>query len=137
MHPFKVLPAGLLALLLAAPADAADDTAMTAAEFEAYVEGKTLYYSGLGGDFGIEQYLPGRRVVWRFLEDDCQYGKWYENDTNQICFVYEEDPTPKCWTFWTEDGRLAARFENNPGAELYEARQTTDPLQCRGPAVGT
>jgi hypothetical protein len=126
-----------LALLLPGAAFAADGDMMTADEFEAYVEGTTLYYAGWSGNFGIEQYLPGRRVVWKFLEDDCQYGKWYANASGQICFVYEQDPEPKCWSFWQEDGKLAARFENMPGNELYEARNTTDPLQCRGPAVGS
>jgi hypothetical protein len=132
----RVLSVGLL-VFASTPVHAAEP-AMTAAEFEAYVEGKTLYYSGLGGNFGIEQYLSGRRVIWQFLNGECEYGKWYESEAGQICFVYEEDPVPKCWTFRSEDGALAAKFESQPmGAELYEARQTRDPLQCRGPEVGT
>lgn len=125
------------ALSSLAPVLGSAQDALSGAEFEAYVEGKTLYYSGVVDNYGIEQYLPGRRVIWRVLENDCQYGKWYENEVGHICFVYEEDPTPKCWTFWKENDALAARFENDPqGTELYEVRQTNDPLICLGPDVG-
>lgn len=129
----------LLAVVFALVAgQASAEQPMTAAEFEAYVEGRTLYYSGRNDtSFGIEQYLPGRRVVWRYLSDDCQYGKWYQNEAGNICFVYEGDPTPKCWSFWEENGALAARFVSDPSDfVLYEARQTDDALQCRGPSVG-
>ncbi len=114
----------------------AEDTPMSAAEFEAYVTGKTLFYSVQGTPYGAEQYLPGRRVIWTFLEDECQEGTWYE-ENGLICFVYETDFGPQCWSFWERGGGLAARFENEPsGTELYEVRQSDEPLACRGPKVG-
>lgn len=128
----------LLALFLSAlptlPALAADP--MTAEEFDAYVTGKTLTYSQFGSVFGIEEYLPGRKVRWQVVEDDCQYGSWFERD-GLICFVYEYDPTEHCWTFWREGDGLAALSVNDaPGAELSEVAQTTDGLNCPGPEVG-
>jgi hypothetical protein len=109
---------------------------LTASEFEAYVTGRTLYYSSGTGEYGAEQYLPGRRVIWTFLDGECSEGRWYEED-GLICFVYDFDLTPQCWSFWRESGRIAARFENDPAlTELYELRQSDKPLLCYGPEVG-
>ncbi|WP_309664769.1 hypothetical protein [Tabrizicola sp.] len=125
----------LLAFLLL-PLPALAETPMTAAEFDAYVTGKTLTYSQFGTIFGTEEYLPGRKVRWAFTEDICQYGTWYEEAGN-ICFVYEYDPTPHCWRFWQEgDGLKALSVNDAPGSELSEVAQTDQPLSCAGPDVG-
>lgn len=110
---------------------------MTVADFEAYVEGKTLYYSDFSGPYGIEQYLPNRRVVWSFVGDECQEGKWYPNEAGHICFVYERpDTEPKCWSFWKEDDALHLRFENiELGTRIHETGRDTTPLPCM-PDVG-
>ncbi|MCX7644730.1 MAG: hypothetical protein N2Z62_05455 [Rhodobacteraceae bacterium] len=126
--------AAVAAALAASGAAAAER--LTAGEFEAHVTGRTLYYSAGGGEYGAEQYLPGRRVIWTFLDGECSEGRWYEAE-GLICFVYDFDPTPQCWSFWREDGRIAARFENDPAmTELYELRQSDQPLPCPGPEVG-
>lgn len=120
--------------LTSTPAPA--ETPMSAAEFDAYVTGKTLYYSSRGTAYGAEQYLPGRRVVWTFLDGECQEGVWYEQG-EMICFRYDAHIDPQCWTFWEGASGLAARFENDPDAtELYEVSQSPDPLFCPGPDVG-
>lgn len=126
----------LLAVLLAATPCLAEDPSMTAADFDAYVTGKTLTYSQFGSVFGIEEYLPNRKVRWAFTEDICQYGSWYEQAGN-ICFVYEYDPDPHCWTFWKDgDGLRALSVNDAPGSELSEVAQTDQPLACAGPDVG-
>ena len=127
-----------LALILALPAVAAtaDDVPMTGDEFDAYVTGKTLTYSQFGSVFGIEEYLPGRKVRWKFTADDCQYGSWYEKG-DLICFVYEYDPDEHCWTFWTDDGKLKAlSVDNASGEELTEVARSPEGLNCPGPDVG-
>ena len=109
---------------------------MTAAEFEAYTTGRTLTYSALGQDFGIEEYLENRRVRWSFLDGDCEDGIWYPAG-EMICFVYETFPDPQFWTFYDEGGGLRALFMNDPEAtELYETRMSDEPLLCLGPEVG-
>lgn len=119
---------------LALPAYAAEP--MDAAQFEAYVTGKTLTYSQGGQVFGIEEYLPGRKVRWQFTQDECQYGSWFQKE-DLICFVYEYDSTEHCWTFWKEGDVLHALSVNDaPGAELSEVAQTTNGLACPGPDVG-
>lgn len=122
------------ALCLALPAAAQD--AMTPEEFEAYVTGRTLTYHDEGVAYGIEQYLPDRRVRWAYLGDECWDGYWYGEGDN-ICFVYEGDATPKCWRFTRSGDGISAVFmgaEN--GRELYEVENSNDPLICLGPDVG-
>ncbi len=124
-----------LALLAAAPAGAGD-APMTAAEFESYATGRTLTY-GIGGQiYGIEQYLPGRRVRWAFAGDVCRIGHWYESGA-EICFVYEHDQTPQCWMFFRTGEGLRARFMGDGDAtDLSEVAQSDAPLACAGPDVG-
>ncbi|MDP3197047.1 hypothetical protein [Tabrizicola sp.] len=123
-----------LALLLATPA--LGETTITADGFEAHVTGKTVTYRQFDYVFGTEEYLPDRRVRWSTAPDQCQYGTWYPKDDN-ICFVYEYDPTPHCWTFWLKDGALVAMSADGlPGEELHEVSATDQPLPCPGPEVG-
>ncbi len=125
-----------LSIVLAAGVAAAE-TPMSAAEFEAYVTGRTIYYASLGeAPYGAEQYLADRRVIWTFLDGECAEGLWYEDD-GLICFVYELDLVPQCWSFWREGAGISARFENDPAAtSLYELRQSDEPLTCQGPDLG-
>ncbi|MFD0859357.1 hypothetical protein [Roseovarius aquimarinus] len=128
----RILAATLAALLAPTLALAA----MTAEEFDAYTKGKTFVYGSGGAAYGIEQYLDNRQVRWAFVEGECQEGEWYEQD-GMICFVYDTEPDPQCWTFEKGETGLIARFENDPDAvELYEVGQSDTPLQCPGPDVG-
>ncbi len=123
-----------LALSLALPAAAQQP--MTGAEFDRYATGKTLYFGQAGQSYGVEEYLPDRRVRWSFLDGQCKDGFWYE-EAGQICFVYEDKPDPQCWSFYREGSGLRAVFENNSEATtLYEARQDDEPMLCYGPDVG-
>lgn len=131
------LPHLLLALAIAAPLAAAEPgRPMSAAEFEAATVGRTLYYNSGGTAYGAEQYLPGRRVIWAFLGDDCRRGEWYEAD-GFICFVYEDEPDPQCWTFFRAAGGLTARFRGDPlGLPLVAVEESPEPMQCLGPNLG-
>lgn len=123
-----------LAASLISPAFAAEP--MTGAQFEDYVTGKTLYFGQNGEAYGVEEYLDDRRVRWSFLDGKCKDGVWYE-DQGMICFVYEDNPTPQCWSFFRESNGLRAIFENDPNATtLYEAQQNDEPMLCLGPEVG-
>tara|TARA_R110002049_G_scaffold23781_7_gene84855 strand:- start:69768 stop:70163 length:396 start_codon:yes stop_codon:yes gene_type:complete len=124
----------LLSALAALPASA--DTTMSAAEFDAYTRGKTLFYGRGGEAYGAEIYHDNRRVEWSFLDGDCKEGRWYE-EAGLICFVYENNPDPQCWSFVRQSGGLVARFENDPGTtELYEAGENGQEMLCLGPKVG-
>ena len=82
-------------LLLAAPAAA---QAVTADEFAAMAEGRTLRFSLDGAAFGAEQYFAGHRSLWRFEDGGCLRGRWWA-DNGLICFSYEDDPAAQCWRF--------------------------------------
>ncbi|MBS1303008.1 hypothetical protein [Loktanella sp. SALINAS62] len=115
-------------LLLASPAAAAD--LLTADGFESYVTGKTLAFTGTDGTiFGIEQYLPDRRVIWSGAPGDCIAGRWFDSD-NQICFAYDGDPLPKCWSVSLTNTGLRAESSLYQTL-LIEAQETT--LTCAGP----
>lgn len=124
----------LLAVVLASPAFA--KTPITAEEFEAHVTGKTVTYKQYDGIFGIEEYLDGRKVRWSTAPNECLYGTWYP-DGDDICFVYEYDPSPACWTFWMKGGALVALSVGGlPGEELREIDASDQGLPCPGPDVG-
>jgi len=109
---------------------------MSATEFNTYTKGKTLYYGKSGAPYGAEVYHENQRVQWSFLDGRCKDGRWYEAD-ELICFVYEDNLTPQCWSFSKGPRGLVARFENDPSqTELYEAEEQDDPLLCLGPEVG-
>jgi len=123
-----------LSLFLLACKASADP--MSAAEFEAYVTGKTLFYGSDGAAYGAEIYHENRRVTWSFLDGDCKEGYWYE-DGADICFAYEDRAEPQCWTFEKVGDGLRATFTNDSSpTELYEARDVGQEMICYGPKIG-
>ncbi len=125
----------LLASLLAQPAIAAD-VPISPTEFEALVTGKTLSYSSTDQQYGVEQYFDGRRVRWAYLDGACAEGRWYEAE-DQVCFVYQGVDTPQCWSFYLQDDKLLARFQNNANmTDLHEVKRLPEPPQCPAPDFG-
>ncbi|WP_298846129.1 hypothetical protein [uncultured Ruegeria sp.] len=109
---------------------------LSGSEFDKYTQGKTLFYGLEGQVYGVERYLPNRRVIWSFLDGNCKEGIWYQRD-DQICFVYEDRLDPQCWVFTQSGGGLIAQFEGNSQAtELYEAEDLGEDMVCYGPDVG-
>jgi len=131
--------AAVLAMLAVLPASAMEQQSrpMTGAEFDAYTLGRTLTY-GIGGiPYGIERYLPDRRVIWRFLGEECREGRWFEAGA-EICFAYDDDPGRlHCWQFQQTPEGLRARIGSDPeGAELVEVEQSDRPMMCPGEFLG-
>ncbi|UWQ91960.1 hypothetical protein QEZ52_18495 [Aliisedimentitalea scapharcae] len=122
---FGLLPASLLA-----------DSPIGAEEFDKYTRGKTLFYGFDGEPYGVERYLPGRRVIWSFLDGDCLEGSWYQ-DSDQICFLYEDRSDPQCWHFELGDQGLTARLQGDAtSTDLYEGNEINAEMICHGPEVG-
>lgn len=124
----------LIPLLLALASPVAAETGpLDAAGFEAYTQGRTLSFGSQGAEpYGMERYLSGRRVIWTFLDGQCDNGVWYEQD-DSICFTYDFDPTPQCWQFFVQDDGLLAIFMNDPGTTvLYEVQDNAGDLICGG-----
>ena len=127
-----VAPLALAATLQPARAEATLD----ATAFEALVTGQTITYQQFDDIFGIEEYLPGRKVRWSVAPGECQYGSWYP-EGDQICFVYDYDPTPHCWYFWLRgDALVALGADAEPGLELVEIDRSPTPLDCPAPDLG-
>ena len=80
MRTFTLILCALCALPFTAAAE------MSAAEFDAYTRGKTLYYGNGAEPYGAEIYLPNRRVRWSFLDGECKDGEWFEAN-GMICFT--------------------------------------------------
>ena len=120
----------LIALLLLATPALANDR-MTGEEFEAHVEGRTITFrSTLNPLYGVERYLPGRRVMWSSQEGICQYGVWFESK-GDICFRYEHDPEHKCWAITMEPDGMRVEFTNRPGTlTIFEVPEADTPLIC-------
>ncbi|WP_170569409.1 hypothetical protein [Ruegeria atlantica] len=126
-----------LAILLLLPAHSAlAQSALSGTDFDEYTRGKTLFYGFQGQVYGVERYLPNRRVIWSFLDGDCKEGIWYERG-DQICFLYEDRLDPQCWVFTRSGNGLIAQFEGDPEqTELYEAEDIDEEMVCYGPDVG-
>ncbi len=125
----------LFPLILAATPSLAQ-TPLNADEFDAATVGDTITYDYGGGLFGTEEYLPDRRVRWAFDGQLCIYGVWYQKD-NQICFRYENDPSPPCWLYFLEDGKIRGRYMGDGGGwEIIETSRDGGPLPCAGPDLG-
>lgn len=122
-------------LFVAFPLTALAETPMTAEEFDRYSKGKTLFYSSDGQRYGAEEYLDRRRVRWSFLDGQCKEGSWYASGSD-ICFVYEDNPDPQCWQFFSAPGGLTARFVGDDRTTLYEMETSDDEMLCLGPQIG-
>lgn len=136
VRPMRLIPilTGMLGACLAAPASA--QATMSAAEFDAYVTGKTIAYNRGGQAFGEEQYYRDRKVIWAFEGDVCKFGKWYPS-RDLICFIYDGEADEQCWTFWLSGGHLAALIEGGTfDSVLYGTRETQAHIECPLPGLG-
>ena len=118
------------------PLSGAAQSRLNAEAFDQYTRGKTLFYGSNGQAYGVERYLPGRRVIRSFLDGECLEGQRYE-DEERICFIYEDDGVPQCWEFALGPNGLSALFKGDSVAtKLYEAEVSDARMVCRGPDVG-
>lgn len=110
---------------------------MSGAQFDTATKGKTFYYGSGGKPYGAEQYLDKQRVRWSFLDGKCKEGLWFE-ENGLICFIYEDNLDPQCWSFQKGGaGGLVAHFQNKQAqTTLYEMKQSDKPMKCMGPDVG-
>lgn len=126
----------LLLITMFCPFCAIAQERLSAAQFDRLTSGKTYYYSSGGRPYGAEEYLGNRRVRWSYLDGECMYGRWWD-EGDQICFVYEDNPSdPHCWSFNEGNNGIEAMFQNNPTGQTYEVTSRNEPLECVGPKVG-
>ena len=126
----------VIASLILSASPALAETPLTGAEFDAATVGDTITYDYGNGLFGTEEYLEDRRVRWAFEGDLCIYGVWYESG-DEICFEYENDPTPACWLYFLDGNKIRGRYMGQGGGwEILESSRDGGPLPCAGPDVG-
>lgn len=109
---------------------------LSADAFDKLTKGRTLTYFSNGRPYGVEYYMPGNRVMWSFLDGQCQDGTWYQSGSH-ICFEYENSDGAQCWKFFADDGKLTAVFGDG-GVEStpYLADETAEDIECLGPKIG-
>ena len=127
----------MFGVTLALPAAGLSETILSPDTFEAYSAGTTLYFANEDGvKYAAEQYLDQRKVIWSVDGGMCQEGYWYRAG-NELCFVYKGRSDAQCWHYLQTDRGQAVRLVGDPPENtIYIVRQDTQPLQCRGPAVG-
>lgn len=106
--------------------------------FDGYTRGKTIYY-GYDDGRGVtaaETYLPGNRVRWFTRDGTCIEGEWYAS-AGEICFTYENNPTPQCWITTLEPSGLVATLQTESGiSRVLEMDPGGSEFQCLGPQIG-
>ncbi len=113
------------------------ETILSPDEFQAYAEGKTLYFSQQGKPYGAEQYLRGRKSIWQYGDGTCARGIWFPRKS-EICFLYEGDTDEQCWHFLRKKTGYGARaIGREPAADLDVTWRNERPISCTGPDVGT
>ncbi len=127
---------GVASILVSAlPATAQD--LMSAAEFEQYTRGKTLFLDRDDGRaYATETYLENRRVRWAPLDGDCVEGRWFEQ-SGLICFLYDNSPSELCWSVRMTESGITARLENEADQTVLSEIPATGPAPaCLGPKLG-
>ncbi|MEM6729880.1 MAG: hypothetical protein AAF618_15350, partial [Pseudomonadota bacterium] len=62
--------------------------------------------------------------------------RWFA-EQELICFIYEDNPTPQCWSFFLTPRGLLAQFAGNDSTPpLYQVDESPEPLFCPGPQIG-
>ena len=121
-------------LFLCAVTPALAEPTLTAEGFDALTLGRTMTWAEFGSVYGVEQYLPGRKVRWTVLGDDCKTGHWYPQD-DVICFVYDLSPGPYCWRFLKDGDQVLAEYAGDLAAGRISVTLSDTAIPC-DPGVG-
>ena len=120
---------GLALPALALPAFAQGEKPLNAEEFDALTRGTVMDTWSGGSIYGVEKFLPGGKSIWED-ERGCMYGTWKQVG-ELICFTYEDDPEPDCWTYFdTGDGGLSARFRGDPEVQPIFLKPSNHQMRC-------
>lgn len=124
----------LLALGLAAhPAMAEGDLPggppLDASAFDALTQGMRMDTYDPQTLYGIEEFLPGRRSIWRDSEG-CMRATWAQVG-EQICFTYEDRPNdPDCWVYTLVEGELWGWYEGRAEGPAVRLVPGTSAMEC-------
>jgi hypothetical protein len=124
------LVVALAPIVAQAEADLLADPPLSAEAFERLVEGKTMDTHDETGRYGVETFLPGRRAIWRDAEQ-CLEGTW-RAEGDLICFDYQGEPFPYCWTYHDRGGWLMAWLDGDRGSSPILLYPSRDFVTCEG-----
>lgn len=113
---------------------------LSAAQFQAFTQNRSLQFFDQGEAYGSEHYGPNHAVRWTFGDGTCTAGTWFEKDS-QICFRYENESEAGCWVFYPGAAGLIAEFMGAAGGKslpttLYEASPSSRPSTCAPKDLG-
>lgn len=138
-HPASHRALALLAVLcfatpLAAEIPASEGPPLNAEAFDALTLGKTWDTYDPSGLYGIEEFLPGQRSIWRDA-DGCSFGRW-EAVGDQICFYYEDQPErPVCWVYKRRGAEIHGWYQGNLAIPPVRLIEGTGGTACEAPSV--
>jgi hypothetical protein len=129
----RVSSAVVVALVLAGLKVKAEEQPILPEEFDRMTVGRIVEYIEDGHPDGQEAHLPGRVVIWRNTEGECQFGRWEPREAG-VCFTYENEDEENCVSYFRNDPFLLARERNGKGGlNTYVLRIFVGPpLQCPG-----
>lgn len=79
--------------------------------------------------YGVEEFLPGHRSIWRDA-DGCTAATWQQVG-DQICFTYESNPDqPACWVYNQHEGAIWGWFEGQPEGLSVRLVPSTSKMAC-------
>lgn len=121
-----LLPSAALAQSDPSPAD----SPLSIEAFERFVEGRTMDTFDQTGRYGVETFLPGRRAIWRDAER-CLEGTWRPQG-DQICFDYQDESLPYCWTYHDRGGWLMAWLDGDRSTQPIMLYPSKELVTCEG-----
>lgn len=108
----------------------ASDPPLTVEAFERFVEGRTMDTFDQTGRYGVETFLPGRRAIWRDA-NQCLEGTWRPQG-DQICFDYQGESLPYCWTYHDRGGWLMAWLDGDRSTDPITLHPSVEVVTCEG-----
>lgn len=114
-----------------------DHQTLGAADFRAFSEKWTLYFSRQGAHYGAEQFYGRSRTTWQLANGECLDGIWYA-DGPYICFEYDDPDSPHCWTMVRRGDTIEAQpaGSDDPSRKIRVYLRDKTPLDCAGPEIG-
>lgn len=103
--------------------------ALTASEFDALTRGKRMDTFDPNNLYGIEEFLPGQRSVWRDSQG-CMRATWSQIG-DQICFFYDDRPDqPDCWVYKVYKGAIWGWHNGQLGGAIVRLVPGNSPMDC-------
>ncbi len=133
MWGFRVRVLCVLLCLLATGANAQDalpeGPALTAEAFDAVTRGKRMDTFDPVNLYGVEEFLPGQRSIWKDASG-CMNATW-EQVGDQICFTYEDRPdAPDCWVYKMHEGALWGWYQGRTGGSTVRLVPGDRLMEC-------